>query len=273
MTNNNDSNVLKDIFLNELATIDTNIGRYDTHSLIIKGWAISLWAGLVYFAIRESAYLLFAVQIVALIIFWLFDALYKYYQRRFAIRSEKILTFLKDYIIVQKDNNLEFKKKTQNDEEKNKNDKEEDTIQDKDKIEEPIEDKIQLVIHREESPMKISENENKLKSLNRCFILRAVSTVYLYLISSSFLIALFISVPDVICRRWWIFGFSLEIMVFAVFNYIFGYDNAIAGYINKRKKESKKFKWFFNLFRWATFIIIGINFIFLICELYSMSIV
>jgi len=262
MTNNNDSNVLKDIFLNELATIDANIGRYDTHSLIIKGWGISLWAGLVYFAIKESAYLLFAIQIVALIIFWSFDALYKYYQRRFTIRSEKILTFLQDYIIVQDDDNLEFKKNKQNDQEKNKNDKEEDTIQ----------HTIPLVIHREESPMKISENGDKLKSLKRCFILRAVSTVYLYLISSSFLIALFVSVPDVICRRWWIFGFSIEIMVFAVFNYIFGYDNAIAGYINKRKKKYKKFKWFFNFFRWATFIIIGISFILLICEIDTISI-
>jgi len=244
MTNNDNSNVLKDIFLNELATIDTNIGRYDTHSLIIKGWAISLWAGLVYFAIRESAYSLFAVQIIALLIFWSFDALYKYYQRRFTIRSEKILTFLKDYIIVKNDNNLEFRKK--NNDENNT---------------------LPLVIHREESPIITSENKEKLKSLKRCFILRAVSTVYLYLISSSFLIALFITVPDFVYLRWWIFGFSVEIIIFTVFNYIFGYDNAIRGYINKRKKEYKRFKSFFNLFRWVTFIIIVISFLFLIYEL------
>jgi len=253
MTNNDDSNLLKDIFLNELATIDTNIGRYDTHSLIIKGWAISLWAGLVYFAIRESAYLLFAVQILAMIIFWSFDALYKYYQRRFAIRSEKIFTFLKDYIVVEGNNDLEFRKKKEDDKEKVT---------------------LPLVVHREESPMVISEKEKKLKSLNRCFILRAVTTVYLYLISTSFLIALFITTPDVVCRRCWIFGFVVEIMDFAVFNYIFGYDNAIVGYFNKKNKknqvvfkEYKKFKWFFKIFRWSTFIIILINFIFLIYEL------
>jgi len=249
------SNFLKDIFLNELANIDTNIGKYDTHSLIIKGWAISLWAGLVYFAIKESAYLLFAVQIISLIIFWSFDALYKYYQRRFAIRSEKILTFLKDYIIVENNNNLEFRKK---------------------KKDEIVKNALPLVLHREESPIKISGEENKLKSLNRCFILRAVSTVYLYLISSSFLIALFITDPNLVLFRWWIFGFSLEIISFAVFNYIFGYDNAIMGYINRRiikkdkKEKNQTFKCFFNLFRWSTIIIIAINFFFLICELYTM---
>jgi len=60
-------------------------------------------------------------------------------------------------------------------------------------------------------------------------------------------------------------------MVFAVFNYFIGYDNVIAGYFNDEK--NKKFKWLFNIFRWSTFVKIGITFILLIYELYAISLV
>lgn len=262
MTN---KNTLKDIFLNELANIDANISRYDTHSLIIKGWAITLWAGLVYFAIRETVYILFVIQIIALLLFWSFDALYKFYQRRFTIRSEEILYFLRDYIIEEAGNGLEFKNKNMDDskskniEKKNTNDSNNKDIGNKkNKI-------LPLVIQREKSPIDL--DDKNLKSLKRCITLRAVSTIYLFLIASSFLISLFITSPKCVFLRWWIFGFGLGIVFFTFFNYAFGYDNAInKGYINKYKKDYVIFKWFFNLFRWSTFIIIFLGIIFLLIE-------
>lgn len=251
-------NTLKEIFLSELNNLDTNIGRYDTHSLIIKGWAITLWSGLAYFAIKESVHFLFAVQIFILLIFWSFDALYKYYQRRFAIRSEKINAFLKDYIIIaDENNNLKFEKKkiTENNDEKNTK-RPNDNI--KKKNMEII--TLPLVIHREVSPILIGNNESKLKSLYRSLILRVVINVYLFLIAVSFLTAYYI-VPNINAIGLWFLVDSLIIISFSVFNYIFGYDNAISGYI--KKKIRKWFKIFFTVFRWGTFIIIGINLLFL----------
>jgi len=276
MTNNSTANggensedLFQKIFLTELSNIDENIARYDTHSLIIKGWAISIWAGLTYFAIRESIYALFLVQIILLLVFWSFDGLYKFYQRRFTIRSDKIFQFFQEYQIKKKGNRLIFGRKG------------EDPEVDGDQSHEDSSNEfLPLVIHREENPMNIDNNdddftkkkekEKKLKSLSRSLVLRAVSVVYLYLIASSYLIALFIILPENIQLGKFIFGFSLEIFAFAIFNCIYGYDKAISGKINGK---SCCFKWVFNLFRWITIILIGVNSILLLMIIYEKVII
>jgi len=234
---NKSNKLLKDIFLNELSNLDSNIGRYDTHSLIIKGWAISLWSGLVFFTIQYSVYFLFLIQIIILLIFWSFDALYKFYQRRFSIRAEKILNFFQDYMIKDKNNELIIEK-----------------------IDDSLKEKIlPLVIHREESPMKVSnDREKQLKSLKRCFILRVISVFYLYLITASFFTASFIIPSKFLNIRLIISIFCIKIFGGTIVNHIWGYDNAIMGYF--KNNEKRWIKWIFGIIRCIILINIIINF-------------
>ncbi|MBD3214673.1 MAG: hypothetical protein GF311_18830 [Candidatus Lokiarchaeota archaeon] len=212
---------LKDIFLREISNIDQNIGRYDTHSLIIKGWAITLWSALTFFAIQYSIYLLFLIQIPLLFIFWSFDALYKFYQRRFVIRSEKILNFLRDYGITKKDNELVIGNKKQDG-----------------RFEK---DTLNLVIQREEHLIEISkEDDKKLKSIGRCFIIRVVSVFYLFLIITSFFIPPFILIEFCLSIRITVIILNIIALIITIFHYIYGYDNAISGYFGSTSNDVEK---------------------------------
>jgi len=46
--------LLEKLFISDFASLQNGIGRYDTHSLVIKGWAITIWSGLMYFIVKES---------------------------------------------------------------------------------------------------------------------------------------------------------------------------------------------------------------------------
>lgn len=192
---NNSKDIIEKIFLTDFSTIQTEIGRYDSHSLIIKGWAITLWSGLMYFIIKESTYELFLIQIIMLLVFWSFDALYKFFQRKLALRYSELQYYFKGYSLRIKNGVL-------------------DIISDKSSKE-----GLKIINPRENFQW---DKADERKPLCRCILLRAVSVVYLYLISFSFLTSLVIinfCIPILIS--------SLIILSFGIFNYITGIDDFI----------------------------------------------
>ena len=191
-----EKDLLEKLFLTDFSSIQPNIGRYDTHSLIIKGWAITLWSGLMYFIIKESVHELFIIQIVILQIFWLFDALYKFYQRRFTLRYDEIRQYFDDHNIDIKNGEIVISH--------NKNNK----------------SGLKIINPREEFPLL--EKADEKQALTRCILLRAVSVVYIFLISGSLYVSMVIIgffLP--------ILAFFIIVLSFGIYNYMCGTDKVI----------------------------------------------
>lgn len=196
--------LLEKLFLSDFSSLQTQIGRYDNHSLLIKGWAITLWSGFMYFIIREEVYELFIIQIIILLIFWSFDALFKFYQRKLALRADEIRENLKGYKLNIAGGELNFIWK-----EKNTGENEND---------------IDIINPREDFKNTKADQRKKLR---RCILLRVVSIVYIYLISANFLISVYIieSIDQISFII--ILIFSLVILCFGIFNYVVGIDDFI----------------------------------------------
>ncbi len=79
----------------EMDTLQANIRNYDSILFRIKGWALTVFSGFVFFSLREgrSTYLLLGAA--AVLMFWTLDATYKGFQRTFIIRYNKIEHFLR----------------------------------------------------------------------------------------------------------------------------------------------------------------------------------
>jgi len=100
------------ILLKELDIINRQIQQYDDHSLKIKNWAITIWSAATFFSITQYFTiitmpllirdLLLYLPIFIAIPFWIFDALYKKFQRTFIARSEAIRDFLNNRRIEKK---------------------------------------------------------------------------------------------------------------------------------------------------------------------------
>ncbi|MFW9872862.1 MAG: hypothetical protein ACFFG0_07155 [Candidatus Thorarchaeota archaeon] len=201
---NKTKELLQNLFLTDFSTIQSQIGRYDHHSLLIKGWAITLWSGLMYFIIKESVYDLFLIQIIALLIFWSFDALYKFYQRRLALRSDELRKYLKIYKLNVIEGNIELIYK-------------EDTNLDRTAG-------LDIINPRETFQDKLADKKLKLR---RCILLRVVSVIYIYLISATFLISVYILETFDQISFSFILVLSLITLSFGIFNYILGIDKVI----------------------------------------------
>ena len=63
-------------------------------SFKIKGWAITLWSGIVAFGVSEGLAIIVLASIPAMITFWIVDAYFKQYQRRSMMRMGAIESFL-----------------------------------------------------------------------------------------------------------------------------------------------------------------------------------
>lgn len=221
-----DKDLIKKIFLTDFSTIQSEIGRYDSHSLIIKGWAITLWSGLMYFIIKESIHELFIIQIILLLVFWSFDALYKFFQRRLALRYNELQKYFEGY-------NLNIGKKGEL----------------KIKYNENTRSGLKIINPREDF---LDEKSEERKSLNRCILLRAVSVVYFYLISASFLISIFIIeffLPILLL--------SIVILCFGIYTFFWGIDEVIEEY----KKSYFLFFYSAIISIIANLILLGIYFI------------
>lgn len=216
---------LEKLFISDFSSLQNGIGRYDTHSLIVKGWAITIWSGLMYFIVKESVYELFLIQVILLIIFWSFDALYKYYQRLLALRYSEMMDYFEGYKLNTKNGELKVVYSS-----KNKKD-------------------LSLINLREKSTYSKAAER---KSLKRCIVLRVVSVIYIYLISASFLLSLFI-IPILNHALFFtVLALSIFVLSFGIFNYSLGIDDVI-----------EKYKKWYLIFFYATVVSIGLNLILL----------
>lgn len=108
----NDKFNQQEFLLKEIEVIYNQISKFDEYSLIVKGWAITLWTALFFYAITQnnnnSEIGVLWLSIGILLGFWLIDTYFKVFQRVFIARSN----FISDYLNGQtppKENNKEVK--------------------------------------------------------------------------------------------------------------------------------------------------------------------
>ncbi len=92
----------KEFLLKEIEVIQNQISKCDEYSLIVKGWAITLWTALFLFAISQITndikIITLLFSIFSLFAFWIIDAFFKYFQRMSIARSNLISDYLNKQI-------------------------------------------------------------------------------------------------------------------------------------------------------------------------------
>jgi len=78
----------------EIATIHAKITSFDDLAFRVKGWAATLWAGLVGYAVGQGKPEGIALSIPLMVAFWILDASFKTYQQRVRARMGIIEQFL-----------------------------------------------------------------------------------------------------------------------------------------------------------------------------------
>jgi len=88
----------KEFLLKEIEVIHNQISKCDEYSLIVKGWAITLWFALLLFAISQKSneikINILLISLLGLLAFWIIDAYFKYFQRISIARSNLISDYL-----------------------------------------------------------------------------------------------------------------------------------------------------------------------------------
>lgn len=73
-----------------LEFIQNNISRLANHSFLIKGWAVTLIAGIFALSSKESNQLYFIVAYIPILMFWCLDAYYLLEERLFRALYDKV---------------------------------------------------------------------------------------------------------------------------------------------------------------------------------------
>lgn len=159
--------------LKEIEVVQNQISKCDEYSLIVKGWAITLWSALILFAISQNTtdlkISILWFSFFNLFPFWVIDAYFKYFQRTSIARSNLISDYLNNHI---KEDSRDF------------------TFR--------IYDPVGRISKERKEKEKKKENyywKNYFKGLSflRSFIVRVVSTLYCYLIIFTFIIMYYYS--------------------------------------------------------------------------------
>lgn len=79
----------------EMEMLQNGIRGYDSIVFTIKGWAITVFSGIILFAVDKQKPFLYLFCIASVLAFWLIDAFYKSTQNCLIIRYSKIETFLR----------------------------------------------------------------------------------------------------------------------------------------------------------------------------------
>ena len=77
----------------EIEYIHSQIVHFDDLSFKIKGWAVTIWAGVVALGAKEGSWIVVAAAIPTIIAFWVLDAYFKSYQQRSMHRMGTIEKF------------------------------------------------------------------------------------------------------------------------------------------------------------------------------------
>ncbi len=78
----------------EIDNLQTGIYSYDKILFTIKGWAITVFAGFITLAVQQGKPLLLLFAAIAVILFWILDALFKSIQRVYIARYNQIEEYL-----------------------------------------------------------------------------------------------------------------------------------------------------------------------------------
>lgn len=88
-----------EILLEEMKIQQQHVRHYFTFIFVIKGWAITVFSGLLYYAYREQEVAFLYFGFMATMLFWLLDALFKTSQRIYNISYLEIEDFLRNDFI------------------------------------------------------------------------------------------------------------------------------------------------------------------------------
>src|ERR1039458_575793 len=80
----------------EVHLLEEKIRFLDDLSFKVKGWAVTVWSGIVTVAVTRHDWRLACISVVGLLAFFLTDASYKRYQICFIQRTRDIMQFLND---------------------------------------------------------------------------------------------------------------------------------------------------------------------------------
>ena len=78
----------------EIDEIQVKISDYDNTSFKIKGWAVTIWSGIVVWGISQKSPVVSLISIIAISGFWILDTYFKIYQNRSMYRMGRIEAFL-----------------------------------------------------------------------------------------------------------------------------------------------------------------------------------
>jgi hypothetical protein len=78
------------LILKELDVLQSGIRSYDSILFKIKGWSITAFSAFTFFAVREEEPLFLGIATAVVALFWIFDATYKSFQRRYITRYNRL---------------------------------------------------------------------------------------------------------------------------------------------------------------------------------------
>jgi len=205
------NNFQKDIILKDMETIQKRISDFDNHSLLIKGWGITLWSAILIYSLNLMKTDIIIVGIFGLFVFWFFEALYKLFQRSFVVRSIELSNYFKG-VFFNPDSNV---------------------------LKESEIKKTPLPLYNPHGDHSDKDLYDKYHDLSLCILLRVVSVIYIFLFSFSFFIACFISISinTLFFLSWvfWVYGsLGILFLIFAIVIYFRGKDVYIEK-INKKR--------------------------------------
>jgi len=87
-----------ELLRDEIAEIQSKIAMYDDLSFKIKGWALTLWIGILGYAINQRSPFVTLVSVPVLVAFWFLEAHFKCYQQRSMARMGYIERFINSSI-------------------------------------------------------------------------------------------------------------------------------------------------------------------------------
>lgn len=84
-----------DLLKEEYNNVQLSIRHYDSLLFVIKGWAITTYAGFIYLSIKEYRLDLMILSVLIPLFFWTLDSVFKSFQARFISRSRLIEDYLR----------------------------------------------------------------------------------------------------------------------------------------------------------------------------------
>ena len=90
-----------DLLKQEMGTLQEGMKTYDGIIFTIRGWAITVFSAFVFFAADKQKPIFLGLSAIAVILFWLIDAIYKSIQNVYIHRYNDIEKFLQSQEFIQ----------------------------------------------------------------------------------------------------------------------------------------------------------------------------